>query len=102
MPVCAHRYTGVEGGKLEPLIGFREMQRTLRSANKNQSGDEDAQAFRCRLIEAQTKLAILVIDNPAYIPIFERVELELAALDEKNSIIARARAVAAQHQMALA
>lgn len=55
-----------------------------------------------RLTDARATVASLVVDNPIYIPIFERIELELATLDAECSTVSRARLIAARRQIALA
>jgi hypothetical protein len=40
-------------------------------------------------------MARLVIHDPVYIPIFKRVEAEIARLTEEEDVIARARKIAA-------
>jgi membrane-bound lytic murein transglycosylase MltF len=55
-----------------------------------------------RLSAALEKVAMLVVDNPIYLPIFERIEFELAALNVQYNAVSRARAIAARSQMALA
>lgn len=42
--------------------------------------------------------AALAIDDPVYVPIFERIERELAALNDRDDAISRARAVAALYK----
>lgn len=44
--------------------------------------------------------ATLVINDPAYLPIFERIEQELAILHNKDDAISRARAIADLHKAA--
>jgi hypothetical protein len=44
--------------------------------------------------------AALVIADPIYLPIFERIEQELAAFEAKGDAISRARAIAARHKAA--
>ncbi len=50
------------------------------------------------LQSAHRKLAVLVLHDPAYLPIFERIEKEIALLDDQGDAISRARAVAALHR----
>jgi len=40
---------------------------------------------------ARDKLAILVVDDPVYLPIFERLEGDLVILEAKEETIKRAR-----------
>ena len=49
-----------------------------------------------RLRAAHAKVAKLVIVDPVYVPIFERLEAELAALEAKGDAVARARAILAR------
>ncbi|WP_444451454.1 hypothetical protein ACTTAI_10700 [Rhodobacter capsulatus] len=42
--------------------------------------------------------AALVVADPVYLPLFERIELELAAHQAKDDAINRARAIAACHR----
>lgn len=42
--------------------------------------------------------AAMVIADPVYLPIFERIELELAVFEAKGDAISRARAIAARHK----
>ena len=44
------------------------------------------------------KVALLVLCDPVYSPIFERIEREIAALEAEGDVISRARAVAALHK----
>ena len=44
--------------------------------------------------------AALVISDPIYLPVFERIEHELAAFDAQSDAISRARAIAARHRAA--
>ena len=50
------------------------------------------------LQSAHRKLAVLVCHDPAYLPIFERIEKEIAILNASGDVISRARAVAALHK----
>lgn len=51
-----------------------------------------------KLQAAQGILAELVIEDPVYIPVFERIEREISLLEHQQSAIERARAVAARHK----
>ncbi len=42
--------------------------------------------------------ADLVLADPVYVPIFERIEREIAALKGQGDAISRARAIAASHK----
>ncbi|QBX34261.1 hypothetical protein E4191_05680 [Paracoccus liaowanqingii] len=44
--------------------------------------------------------AALVVDDPIYLPIFERIEKELARMDDKKTTLERARAILASHKAA--
>lgn len=44
--------------------------------------------------------AALVVDDPIYSPIFERIEHELARFDDKKTALERARAILASHKAA--
>ena len=50
------------------------------------------------LQSAYLKLATLVLHDEVYLPVFERIEREIAVLQQKDDVIARARAVAALHK----
>jgi hypothetical protein len=50
------------------------------------------------LQSAHRKMAVLVLHDPAYLPIFERIEKEIALLSDMGDAISRARAVAALHK----
>ena len=54
---------------------------------------------RSRLQAALSKVASLVIEDPVYLPIFERLEDELAALAQQNDALTRARAMVLQSAM---
>lgn len=41
--------------------------------------------------------AMLILD-PVYLPVFERIEHELAIFEKKDDAISRARAIAARHR----
>ena len=45
---------------------------------------------------ARDKLAMLVVNDPVYLPIFERLESDLAILETKEETIERARNIARQ------
>ena len=51
-----------------------------------------------RLQDAYRKAAELVLMDPVYLPIFERLEKELLAAEAAGDAVARARAVAALHR----
>ena len=50
------------------------------------------------LQSAYRKVAALVLQDPVYLPIFERIEREIAAMEAEGDVISRARAVAARHK----
>nr|WP_309504077.1 hypothetical protein [uncultured Roseovarius sp.] len=47
---------------------------------------------------AYSKVASLVIEDPAYLPIFERIEWEIAMCQNRDDIIQRAKAVASRYR----
>ncbi|MCM2562495.1 hypothetical protein M8756_10080 [Lutimaribacter sp. EGI FJ00015] len=47
-----------------------------------------------RLHRARDKVARMVVADPAYAPIFQRIEAEIAEAEAMDDIVARARAVA--------
>jgi hypothetical protein len=47
---------------------------------------------------AYFKVAALVVEDPAYLPIFERIEREIELLKKQDDVIERARAVAARYR----
>ena len=47
---------------------------------------------------AYSKVAALVIEDQAYLPIFDRVEREIAFFEEQENVIERAKAVAARYR----
>ena len=49
--------------------------------------------LEARLLSAIGKVAQLVVDDPAFIPVFERLERELANIRSQNDAIERARAL---------
>lgn len=52
-----------------------------------------------RTLQRMHKLAAdLVLADPVYVPIFERIEREIAALEGQGDAIDRARAIAARHK----
>ncbi len=42
--------------------------------------------------------AALVVSDPIYLPVFERIEHELSTFETKNDAISRARAIASHHR----
>ena len=60
----------------------------LRAPSKGQVIDAD------RIEAALELVAILMDDNPAYLPIFQRLEAELETARVSSSALARARALA--------
>jgi hypothetical protein len=44
--------------------------------------------------------AALVVADPVYLPIFERIEHELAVFHAQDDAVSRARAIAARHRAA--
>ncbi len=51
-----------------------------------------------RLRAAYTKVANLIIHDPVYVPIFLRLEAEIAVAEVEGDVISRARAVAARQK----
>lgn len=47
---------------------------------------------------AYSKVASLVVEDPAYLPIFERIEWEIAMCESQDDIIQRAKAVASRYR----
>lgn len=50
------------------------------------------------LKEMHRKAALLMLRDPVYLPIFQRIERELAALEVEGDAISRARAAAALYK----
>lgn len=50
-----------------------------------------ADVLETRIIKALETVAMLVVEDPAYIPVFERLERELADIRSQNNAIERAR-----------
>ncbi|MCB5411891.1 hypothetical protein [Pseudogemmobacter faecipullorum] len=44
--------------------------------------------------------AALVVADPVYLPVFERIEQELAAYEAKDDAVSRARAISARYRAA--
>lgn len=58
--------------------------------------------LEARIIKALGTLALLVMEDAGYIPVFERLEQELADLRSRNDVIERARQfLATDHQNAM-
>lgn len=53
-------------------------------------------ALRRRLEDALVTLATLVVEDLTYLPLYDRLERELAALDQRAGAVARAKALAAR------
>ena len=51
-----------------------------------------------RLIAARNKVAYLVVQDEIYLPIFERLEREIAILEAARDSLSRARAIVAGHR----
>jgi hypothetical protein len=61
-----------------------------------------AEMLEARIIKALGTLALLVMEDAVYIPVFERLEQELADLRSRNDVIERARQfLATNHQNAM-
>ncbi|WP_136057626.1 hypothetical protein [Candidatus Halocynthiibacter alkanivorans] len=50
------------------------------------------------LRKAHRRVAVLVVRNLAYAPIFERLEREIAMLEAEGDVISRARAASAHYK----
>ena len=50
-----------------------------------------AEALEARIVKALGTVALLVVEDPVYIPVFERLEQELADIRSQNDTIQRAR-----------
>ena len=57
-----------------------------------------AKSYIERLRAAYSKVAGLVLHDPVYVPIFLRLEAEIAAAEIEGEVIGRARAVAARQK----
>lgn len=53
-------------------------------------------ALQHRLQRSLSIVALLVVDDPTYLPIFQRLEHEITVLEQQTDTIARAREMAAQ------
>ncbi|MBZ9939438.1 hypothetical protein LB518_24340 [Mesorhizobium sp. BR1-1-16] len=51
-----------------------------------------------KYVAARDKVALLVIEDPAYSPIFQALERHVAALEVANDPVARARIIASNHK----
>lgn len=61
-----------------------------------------AEVLEARIVKALGKVALLVVEDPIYIPVFERLERELADIRSRNDAIERARQfLAPKHQSAM-
>ena len=47
---------------------------------------------------AYQKVATLVVEDPAYLPVFKRIEHEIAVFQEQDDAISRARAIAERYK----
>lgn len=50
------------------------------------------------LQSAYLKAAALVVEDPVYLPIFERIEYEIAVFERQDDVIQRAKAVVARYK----
>ncbi|KIN69541.1 hypothetical protein Z948_3287 [Sulfitobacter donghicola DSW-25 = KCTC 12864 = JCM 14565] len=58
--------------------------------------------LEARIVKALGTVALLVVEDPIYIPVFERLERELADIKSRNDAIERAREfLAPNHQNAM-
>ena len=61
-----------------------------------------AKALEARIVKALGTVAQLVVEDPAYVPVFERLEQELAGIRSRNDAIERARQfLPSEHQNAM-
>ncbi|KEJ88593.1 hypothetical protein [Sulfitobacter donghicola] len=61
-----------------------------------------AEVLEARIVKALGTVALLVVEDPIYIPVFERLERELADIKSRNDAIERAREfLAPNHQNAM-
>lgn len=44
------------------------------------------------------KVAALVIEDPVYVPVFERIEREIALFEKRDDAVSRARAIAGRYK----
>ncbi|MCC0076995.1 MAG: hypothetical protein H6898_10495 [Rhodobacter sp.] len=51
-----------------------------------------------RLVKARDKAALIVLQNPDLLPVFERLEAEVAAAEASGDALSRARALAARQK----
>lgn len=58
------------------------------------SASADIQAHRQRLERALERLAVLVTEDTAFLPVFQRLEAELEKLDQRRDALDRAKALA--------
>lgn len=47
---------------------------------------------------AYSKTAALVIEDPVYLPVFERIEREIAYYEKQDDVILRAKAIAERYK----
>lgn len=72
------------------------------AAPRNVAMPPEPSALEDRLRRALQTVALLVVDDPAFLPVFERLERELAALQSQSAAIERAkRYLPADHQKAI-
>lgn len=61
-----------------------------------------ADVLEARIVKALGTVALLVVEDPTFIPVFERLEQELADIRSRNDVIERARQfLPAEHQNAI-
>lgn len=51
-----------------------------------------------QLKAAYAKVAVLVIEDPVYLPVFERIEREIALFEKQDDAIQRAKAIAERYK----
>ena len=59
---------------------------------------EDMSVDLAKLKAAYGKAAALVIEDPVYLPIFERIEREIALFEKQDDVIRRAKAIAESYK----
>ena len=83
-----HVWSAMRANIFSSGSGWLSKHRPIRSSKQNNKTE--------RIRAAHAIMAKLVIQNPVYIPIFERLERELAVAEADGDIITRARNIVAQ------
>ncbi|WP_157044612.1 hypothetical protein [Roseobacter sp. GAI101] len=69
---------------------------------RHASAPPAADVLEARIVKALETVALLVVEDAVYIPVFERLEQELADIRSRNDVIERARQfLPAEHQNAM-